>query len=96
MTDSKCKLPPFCEYSKKKQKCIKPNPYVEYIAKCKRDNIKLDDCKKLYKLNKAHAIQDACKNREERFKEKSPSKLPSNPYKALKELDSLENKLLQQ
>lgn len=96
MTDSKCKLPPFCEYSKKKQKCIKPNPYVEYIAKCKRDNIKHDDCKKLYRLNKTQASEDACKNREERFKEKSPSKLPSNPDKALKELKSLEKKLLQQ
>lgn len=52
---------PICEYSKKKQKCIKPNPYIEYISNCKKYNKINEDCNLSYKLHKDIAIKNVCK-----------------------------------
>ena len=62
MSEIKCNSSIKCEYSIKKKKCIKPNPYIEYIAKCKRDNINRNECELSYKINKTKASKNACKN----------------------------------
>ena len=62
MSEIKCNSSIKCEYSIKKKKCIKPNPYIEYIAKCKRDNINRNECELSYKINKTKASKNVCKN----------------------------------
>jgi hypothetical protein len=98
MSELKCKSAPMCEYSKKKNKCIKPNPYIEYIAKCNRDNIHRDTCKKDYKLNKLDATQNACKNYLSRIalQRKQININILNPDETLKYLELRENELLKE
>jgi len=52
-----CKKPK-CVYSNKYSKCILPNPYIEALSECKRNNIKRVDCYK----NKELAKEKACDN----------------------------------
>ena len=42
---------PTCVYSIKSKKCIKPNPYIQYISYCRNlsKNKSLNECKELYK-----------------------------------------------
>jgi hypothetical protein len=58
-----CKAPT-CHYSDAKKKCVKPNPYFEALAWCKRNNITFAQCKKDY--NKEEATKRACKRYEEK------------------------------
>ena len=65
-------IDPKCNFSKRFNKCIKPNPYIEMIAKCGREKIKRKDCK--YTENKDDAIKNSCNNyriRTNKIKKKS-------------------------
>jgi len=73
-----CK-PPQCEYSQRWKKCVKPNPYIEALSWCKRNNIPNETCKKTY--NSEEAKREACNRYEERMK--YPSRLKS-PLKSPK------------
>ena len=42
----KCE-PPKCEYSIFRQKCIKPNPYIERLSYCNRKNISKKDLEEI-------------------------------------------------
>jgi len=39
MTDCK---DPYCVYSINKKKCVKPNPYIQFLSYCKREDKSLD------------------------------------------------------
>ena len=56
-------VPPKCKLQK--NKCVKPNPYVEALAKCKRDGITIKQCKENY--NKILAEKLSCVRYKERF-----------------------------
>jgi len=45
---------PTCVYNEVKKKCVKPNPYIQYISQCKKMDIPINECKKKY--NKAKHI----------------------------------------
>ena len=49
--DKKCK-PPICEYSIAREKCVKPNPYIQFKSRCSRKNISASECTNLYNDNK--------------------------------------------
>jgi len=51
---------PTCVYSLKTKKCVKPNPYVQYLPQCKKQNIPLAKCKENYKLNIDEIKKKAC------------------------------------
>jgi hypothetical protein len=63
--DPRCKAPT-CEFSKRWNKCVKPNAYNEALAWCKRNNIPHQQCRKDY--NSVDAKRLACKRYEERMK----------------------------
>lgn len=67
-------VPPKCFYSKKKDKCIKPNPYIETLAWCKRNNIKYQDCRRVYHDDKRKASALACERYRERLSYKPKAK----------------------
>ena len=78
---SNCKDPK-CSFSKRFSKCIKPNPYIETISKCKREQIKKKDCK--YYENKKQTIDNICdyyRERINKIKCVDPKCLYSNRYK---------------
>jgi hypothetical protein len=75
-----CKEPK-CVYSKKYKKCVLPNPYIEALSECKRNNIKKKDCY----INKELAKEKACKNYKTRVG-LSSSSLPSNVKNRLEEI----------
>ena len=62
---------PNCHYLKKKDKCVKPNKYIEYISWCKRNNIKHNTCKDDYKktYKDVNDINDTCNKYIERILE---------------------------
>jgi len=60
-------IPPTCEYSIAREKCIKPNPYIEYKSYCSRNGISLSDCTSQYNSNKINITKDACKYHKERI-----------------------------
>ena len=53
---------PTCVYSVKSNKCIKPNPYIQYISYCKNlsKNKSLNECKELYKDKNDEIKINAC------------------------------------
>jgi hypothetical protein len=61
----KC-IEPKCHFSINRNKCVKPNPYIEKIAYCGRNNTKRPECEIKYKNNKEEAIIKACKSYKER------------------------------
>lgn len=61
-----CKAPT-CQYSKNRNKCIKPNPYIEAISWCRRNKINFNKCKELYNMNKNDSKQKACERYAERI-----------------------------
>ena len=72
--EKKCK-PPICEYSIARQKCIKPNPYIQYKSHCSRNNIPFSKCINNYNANKEYASYKSCdyykeylRNNEEKMK----------------------------
>ncbi len=60
-------VPPKCFYLKKKDKCVKPNPYIETLSWCKRNNIKYQNCRKVYYEDKKKAREEACNRYYERI-----------------------------
>jgi hypothetical protein len=81
MSDKKCK-PPSCEYSIAREKCVKPNPYIQYKSMCSRMNIPFSSCINSY--DKEKASKKACDyykeylifNEEKLKKKKSPKVKP--------------------
>lgn len=75
-----CK-PPKCQYSEAKDKCVQPNPYLEALAWCKRNDINHEKCKDNYNSHKDHAKREACKRYEEKLVHvnKPKSKKPCKP-----------------
>lgn len=71
-------VPPKCKLHK--NKCVKPNPYVEALAKCKRDGVTIKQCKNNY--NKILAEKLSCIRYKERFEK---------DLKDLKDLEDLED-----
>ena len=61
-----CNIPK-CHYLVNKNKCIKPNKYIEYISWCKRNKINHNDCKNNYKQNNNFDINDICNKYKERI-----------------------------
>lgn len=54
-----CKSP-ICKYNLSKKKCVKPNPYFEALAWCKRNSISNQKCREDYHENKHYAKSQAC------------------------------------
>ena len=75
----KCE-PPKCEYSIFRQKCIKPNPYIERLSYCNRKNISKKDCS--YDIT--IATEKACKYYKERIKLIKEPKIKEPKIKELK------------
>jgi hypothetical protein len=70
---------PTCVYSQSKKKCIKPNPYIQFISQCKRKDKTLDECKIMYKDNIDKIKKNSCRIYEENLKHKiSNSSCPKN------------------
>ena len=57
--EKKCK-PPICEYSIAREKCVKPNPFIQYKSHCSRNNIPFSKCINTYNANKEYASYKAC------------------------------------
>jgi hypothetical protein len=47
-------------FSLKNKKCVKPNPYIQYLPQCKKLNLSLAKCKENYKLNIDDVKENAC------------------------------------
>ena len=62
----KC-VEPKCHFSNFRNKCVKPNPYVEKIAYCGRTNTKRPECQGKYLNDKVEAKTNACKRYNERI-----------------------------
>jgi predicted DNA-binding protein (UPF0278 family) len=79
-----------CVFNKKTKKCVKPNPYIEYISYCKKKGIPFHITKKTYNENKEEIKKDACKyHLSNKNKVKTPLK-PEKPEKAaLKKMDKI-------
>ena len=54
-----CKKPK-CVLSKDKKKCIKPNPYVQFISHCGKSGKTSDECKEEYYKNSTEIKKKAC------------------------------------
>ena len=52
--------PPSCEYSIAREKCVKPNPFIQYKSHCTRNNIPFSSCILGYNANKKKASEKAC------------------------------------
>lgn len=61
----KC-IEPKCHFSEYRKKCVKPNPYIETIAYCGRNDVKRPKCEIKYKENKDESIINSCKRHNER------------------------------
>jgi len=57
--DKKCK-PPSCEYSIAREKCVKPNPFIQFKSNCSRKNIPFSTCINNYNANKKYVSEKAC------------------------------------
>jgi len=57
--EKNCK-PPTCEYSIAREKCVKPNPFIQYKSNCTRNNIPFSTCILGYNANKKKASEKAC------------------------------------
>jgi len=83
---------PKCVFSKKLNKCILPNPYLEAMAECSRNKIKKIDCK--YEDRKEEAKLQACKNYRIRTGQVSKSESSKNQKESKPSLtSSVKNKL---
>ena len=81
-------IDPKCHFSKLRNKCVKPNPYIEKVAYCGRIKTKRPECEGDYKGDKKEAILNACKRYDERQlfnssklmkKGKKDKKVPKEP-----------------
>lgn len=51
---------PNCKYDNKKQKCIKPNPYIETLKECKKQDVTQSECREFYQSNREKLTRNAC------------------------------------
>jgi hypothetical protein len=65
---------PTCVFSLKTKKCVKPNPYIQFLPQCKKFNLYLDECKKKYKLNIDDIKRNACNYYRENIENKKNHK----------------------
>jgi len=65
---------PTCVYSISKKKCIKPNPYNQFISFCIKNNNTINECKNKYKKNSDEIKKNACKYYEDNLKNKKDTK----------------------
>lgn len=61
-----CKAPT-CYYSKKRNKCVRPNSYIETLSWCRRNKINTAQCRELYYNDKKDAKNKACERYAERL-----------------------------
>jgi len=73
-----------CVFNKKTKKCVKPNPYIEYISYCKKKGIPFHITKKTYNENKEEIKKDACK-----YHMLNKNKSLPKPEKPLKKMDKI-------
>ena len=69
MKTKDCKSPT-CVYSKPKDKCVKPNSYIQFISNCKNKDRTLINCKSDYNKNKEAIKAKACDYYDENKKSK--------------------------
>lgn len=72
-----CKAPN-CVYNEKMNKCVKPNPYVQWLSKCRKTLNSIQKCKSLYTMSVEKHKKKACDYYLENKKEKSSSTCPKN------------------
>jgi hypothetical protein len=51
---------PTCVYNKNKNKCVKPNPYVQWLSKCRKTLNSIQKCKSLYNMSVEKHKKKAC------------------------------------
>jgi hypothetical protein len=71
-----CKAPN-CVYNEKRNKCVKPNPYVQWLSKCKKTLNSIQKCKNLYTNSIEKHKKKACDYYKENINVK-PSTCPKN------------------
>lgn len=54
-----CKAPT-CVFNEKKNKCVKPNPYVQWLSKCRKTLDSIKKCKSLYNISVEKHKKKAC------------------------------------
>ena len=54
-----CKSPT-CVFNEKKNKCVKPNPYVQWLSKCRKTLNSIKKCKSLYNISVDKHKKKAC------------------------------------
>jgi len=54
-----CKAPT-CVFNEKKKKCIKPNPYIQWLSKCRKTLNSIKKCKSLYNISIDKHKKKAC------------------------------------
>jgi hypothetical protein len=54
-----CKAPN-CVFNEKKNKCVKPNPYVQWLSKCRKTLNSIKKCKSLYNISIEKHKKKAC------------------------------------
>jgi len=69
---------PICVYNEKKQKCIQPNPYIQYLSRCKKNKLSKEECNKNYKVNKDIIKKQACNNYRFNLSDKNIKSCPAN------------------
>lgn len=72
-----CK-PPTCVYSKTKKKCVKPNPYIQFMTFCRNQGKTSEDCKGIYDMGKEKLKANACNFYEKNSKNKTEKSCPKN------------------
>ncbi len=53
---------PNCVYNENKKKCVQPNPYIQYLSRCKKSKLSKEECDRNYKINKDIIKKQACNN----------------------------------
>lgn len=51
---------PKCAYDKKNTKCVKPNPYIQTLRVCKKQDVPLSECREFYHNNREKLARNAC------------------------------------
>lgn len=76
--------PPKCQYLEEKNKCIKPNPYVEMVSWCSRNNLKFNNCVQDYYNNRDKHKNVACDRYYERVQHVKPARKQTAKDNAVK------------
>jgi len=71
-----CKSP-LCVYNQNKKKCVKPNPYIQWLSKCGKTTNSITKCRELYKKSVAKHRKNAC----DYYKENSKAIVSTCPKK---------------